>query len=202
MKIMSRNFTSKEKVLIVVLAVALLGLIYYKFVFVRVNDALTGARAEAQSLQSDLDIANARLTQIGKMEKELNGITSTGLLARMGSYNSSKQETAFLNTVLAGVPDYSITFDEVTRDGNQIRRNFTLQYEAPSYASAEKIMKDLTDGEYRCLIGDVSCTVDGSITKVALSGTFYETMVGGTPDSALPADEAETTKPVELEDFE
>ena len=205
MKIMSRNLTSKEKALIVILAVALLGLIYYKFVFSKVNTALAKATAEAQGLQSELDVANARIAKAGKMEDELNGINSTGILSRMGSYNSSKQETAFLNTVLAGASDYSITFEEVTRDGDQIRRNFNLQYETPSYTSAERIMKDLTSGDYRCLVGDVSCTVDKGITKVSLVGTFYETMVGGVPDSALPVDEAETTNvtdPVALEDFE
>ena len=216
MKLMSRNFSTKEKVLLILLAVMLLGLIYYKLVYSRLHTAVVNAQSEVNeavieqvkkfssgSLQSELEVAQMRLARIKKMEREMDGYKSTGMIAKMGSYNNSKPETAFLNTVLSGVNDYSISFEEVTRDGDQIRRNFTLQYKTSSYAEAEKIMKDLTSGEYRCLISDVNCSVDsGGVVTVSLIGTFYETMVGGTPDSALPKDEAETDNTVKLEDFE
>lgn len=203
MKVMSRNFSTKEKVLMVLMAVLLIGLVYYKFVYTRINQAADKARAEVESLQNDLDVAQIRVARIKKMENEMDGYQKTGLVSKMGSYNNSKMETAFLNTVLAGASDYSISFDEVTRDGDLIRRNFSLQYKTPTYDEAEKIMQELTTGEYRCLIGDVGCTVDNTgQTTVTLIGTFYETMVGGKADSALPADEAETNNAVELSDFE
>ena len=193
MKILSRNFSTKEKILIAVLGVMLLGLVYYKFVYSTISNALTNTKAEAQSLQSELDVAKVRAAKIKKMENEMSGFKTTGAVSKMGSYNYSKPETIFLNSVLSNASDYSISFDEVTRDGDQIRRNFSLQYKTSSYAAAEEIMKALTNGEYRCLISDVSCSVDNGITSVSLVGTFYETMVGGTPDSALPKDEAATT---------
>jgi len=203
MKLMSREFTAKEKILIAVLAIGLLFLVYYRFVYLNINTALTNANAEAQSLQTELDVANTRIDQAEKMRQELSGIGSTGVLAKMGSYNNSKMETAFLNTVLANVSDYSVTFDDVTRDGDLIRRNFTLRYVTPGYSAAESVMKELENGEYRCLVSDVDCEVDANgVTTVTLIGTFYETMVGGRPDSALPSDQAETADPVTLEDFE
>lgn len=203
MKILNRNFSTKEKLLIAVLGIVLVGMIYYKFVYVRLNTALAETRAEAQTLQTDLDAANTRVAELQKMDEQLSGVGSTGLLSRMGSYNNSKLETAFLHTVLADVTNYNISFDEVTRDGNQIRRGFSLSYTTPSYAEAEAIMKELESGEFRCLINDVSCNVgNNGVTNINLTGTFYETMVGGTPDSALPVEEEETVQPVELSDFE
>lgn len=202
MKIMSRNFTTKEKILFAVLGCLLIGLIFYRLFYVNINKAVTEANAEVTTLQTDLDVAQARALRIQKMEKQLQGYENTGIMQKMGSYNSSKPETAFLHTVLADVPDYTISFDEVTREGDQIRRNFTLNFTTASYDSAEKIIKNLTSGDYRCLIGDMSCSVENGITSVTLQGTFYETMVGGTHDSALPADQTETAEPVELEDFE
>lgn len=201
MKIMSRNFTTKEKVLLVLLAVMLVGLLYYRLVFVNISEKLISANAEAATLQSDLDIAQIREARIQKMETEMEGYQNTGLVSKMGSYNSSKPETTFLNRVLVGVSDYSITFDDVTRDGDQIRRNFNLQYKVPKYSQAEDIMMELTHGEYRCLVSDVNCTVDNNgATSVSLTGTFYETMVGGKADSALPKeDEVETVDLNELE---
>ncbi|MBR2705808.1 MAG: hypothetical protein IKE74_01010 [Mogibacterium sp.] len=195
MKMMSKQLTAKEIVLVIVLAVMLLGLAYYKFVYINIKDAVASAKADESALQTELEAAQLRTGKIKKMQKELEGINSTGILTKMGSYNNSKPETAFLNTVLAGVDDYNIGFDEVTRDGDQIRRNFNLQYKTSSYAAAKKIMKELTSGDYRCLIGDVNCSVDtNGATTITLDGTFYETMVGGTPDSALPKDEAATTE--------
>ncbi len=202
MKTMSRNFTTKEKVLFAVLGCMLIGLVFYRFFYVNLSNAVDEANAEAATLQSDLDIAKTRTMRIEKMEQQLQGIGNTGVMQKMGSYNNSKPETAFLHTVLSSVPDYTISFDDVTRDGKLIRRNFTLNFTTASYDSAEKIIRDLTSGEYRCLIGDMSCSVENGITSVTLEGTFYETMVGGTPDSALPADETETDEAVELEDFE
>ena len=200
MKLLSRNFSTKEKLLIALLAIILIGLVYYKLVYKNIQTALANANAEASTLQSELEMAQIKEAQINQMK---NDMTTLSKSPKMGSYNNSKLETAFLHTVLSGISDYSISFSDVTRNGNQIRRNFTLQYRVPDYDTACDIMKQLTHGEYRCLINDVSCSVgDNGATSISLSGTFYETMVGGTPDSALPQDEAATAEAVSLEDFE
>ena len=199
MKIMSRNFSTKEKALLVILAFVLVGLVYYKMIYANIHNAVVSAQAEVVSLQTELETAQAQVATIERMKSEMDAINSSGAVARMGSYNNSKPETAFLHTVLSGVADYSIKFDDVTRDGDQIRRNFNLQYKTNSYKEAEAIMKELTSGEYRCLISDVNCNVDNNNTvTISLIGTFYETMVGGTADSALPKDESET---VEIEEY-
>ena len=190
MKILSRNFSKTEKILIAVLGIALIGLLYYKFVYIAIHDALVSTAAEADSIQAELDMAIVREARIQKMERDVNTAKETGD-SRMGSYNNSKPETAFLNTVLAGIPDYSIQFADVTRDGNQIRRNFTLNFKTSSYSEARKIIKELTSGEFRCMIGDMSCSSGDGGVSVSLQGTFYETMVGGKSDSALPKDQAD-----------
>ena len=185
---MLSNFSRKEKLMIIVLAILLIGLLYYRFIHISVNERITSAKNDAQVLQQELDLANARLKKAQGMESKMGPGMS-----KMGSYNSSKAETAFLNTVLANVPSYTVSFDEVTRDKNQIRRNFQLRFTTDSYDSAVNIIKNLTEGEYRCLIGDVRCSIaDGGQTTMDVSGTFYETMVGGMKDSALPADSSET----------
>lgn len=200
MKLLSRNFSKKEIILIVVLAVMLLGLIYYRLFYVNIKSSIDSARAEASTLQTEVDMAQLKVAQIGKMEKDMQDLSGT---PKMGSYNSSRPETIFLHNAFTGIPDYSISFDEVTRNGDQIRRNFSLQYKVGSYNEAQAILTKLTSGEYRCLIGDMSCKVDkdGAAT-VNLEGTFYETMIGGKADSALPKDEAAVDEPVALEDFE
>ena len=54
MKVLSRDFSTKEKLLILVLALVLVALAYYQFVHRAVVDALASAQAEADSLTVEL----------------------------------------------------------------------------------------------------------------------------------------------------
>ena len=147
--------------------------------------------AEATQLQGDIDIVQAKLMHLTTVQSSLNAVEEAGKYGWMGSYNSSKEELAFLNSVLADTLQYTISFANVTRSGNQIRRGFSLQYEAKNYHAAQEILTNLLKGKYRCLVGDVSCTIKSSgAVEMRQSATFYETMVGGTPDAALPRDSA------------
>lgn len=184
------NFSKREKALIIVLLILLIGLIYYRFIHITVNEAKERAATQAAELQDQVTVAKARLKKIRNMESEMEG----SKLSKMGSYNNSKPETAFLNAVLSATPNYSVTFDEVTRDGNQIRRNFKLRYTTSSYSEAETIMARLTDGEYRCLINEIKCDIKSGESTITATGTFYETMVGGKEDSALPEDSSEKSQ--------
>ena len=193
MKIMSRNFTRSEKILLLVLAVILVGLVYYRFVDRNVRDSIASSEAEIASIKTEMEAARTRLENLEKMQEEVDTVMADADAARMESYNNSKEEVVFLNDVLSEATDYSVAFKEVTRKGDQIRREFTLQYKTDSYADAQAIMEKLGSSPYRCLIGDASCTIaDDGVTTMRLIATFYETMVGGTPDSGLPADSAQT----------
>lgn len=193
MKIMSRNFTRTEKILLLVLALILVGLVYYKLVDQNVRSSIASSEAEKQSLETELLAVQTRVKNLEKMQNEVDDLIGSGEASRMESYNNSKAEVAFLNDILSAAGDYSVEFSEVTRTGDQIRRAFTLQYKTPDYRSAEDIMAKLCSGEYRCLIGDVNCSIaDDGVTTAKMMATFYETMVGGTPDSGLPEDSAKT----------
>ena len=192
MKVLSRSFSLKEKILLLLLSLILVALAYYQFVDQPVRSALAQAQAEADSLSMELTAVTAKLTTMRNMRAELDDVTAGGKASEMGSYNNSKAEIAMLNDVLSDALQYSITFANVTRSGDQIRRNFTLQLTADSYESMEQIINSINESHYRCLIGDLHCSaarekyvLDGNIA-VNATATFYETMVGGTPDAGLP----------------
>ena len=192
MKIMSRNFTRSEKALLIVLAVFLLGLVYYWFVDQPVRESVANSEAEAASIRAELDAVQLELQRLERMQEELDDLEGSGKASWMGSYNSSEEELRVLNDVLSKTIQYSINFSNVTRNGDQIRRNFSLQFTTLDYAAASDIIGQLEDGDYRCIIGDTLCSVDsdGKVT-IHAAATFYETMVGGTPDAGLPEEKAE-----------
>ena len=191
MKIMSRDFTRNEKILIVILALILLGLAYYQFVDKTVRGSIVNAQSEASMLETELAAAQARLAAAQQVKNSMDELEASGQKSWMGSYNNSKAEVAFLNTILADTLQYSVTFSNVTRTGDQIRRSFTLEYRTDSYASAHEIMARLSQSHDRCLVSDASCSMENDGTVVVRqAATFYETMVGGAPDAGLPADSA------------
>lgn len=193
---LSRDFSLREKILLVFLGVVLIGICYYWFVDQPVRDAITKAHSEKNALDTELTSARTRVEEMRTRQAELDEISSGGDVSRMESYNNSKQEMKFLNDVLSDTLRYSITFSDVTRDGDQIRRGFSLSFTAVNYDSVKEILTELTNCEYRCLIGDLQCSGLGNDkdTRVTISATatFYETLVGGTPDTGLPADSAAT----------
>ena len=203
MKILSRDFTRAEKIILVILALVLVGLAYYQFVYKMVAESIQKAHAEAEAIRVEMTGVNAKIQRMEEMQAELESIQSNPNASYMGSYNNSKEELAFLNDVLGGALQYNITFSNVTRDGDQIRRNFSLQFTTEDYASMERIISRLCDGKLRCLINDISYSVSRynysaadrerygvdwyERVNVNCTATFFETMVGGIEDAGLPA---------------
>ena len=188
MKVMSRNFTLLERLLIAFLALVLLGLFYYYFVDQTVRQSIQASEAEYSDTLSELNTMQARLQHLQSVQATLDDLEAEGRLSWMGSYNNSKAEVTFLNDILADTLNYSVSFSNVTRSGDQIRRSFSLTYTTQGYKAARDIMIKLLEGRNRCLVGDVRCSINGNGTvNMNQSATFYETMVGGEADAGLPA---------------
>lgn len=193
MRLLSRDFTIKEKVLLGILALILIGLLYYQFVDVPVRDTIRRCEDAKASLEIELEAVQVRIDQLEKMKNEIDKVQLNGTLKRMPSYNNSKNVNKLLNDVL-GDMGYTITFSEATRDGDQVRRNITIQFNAPDNASVRRVLDQLVENEYRCLIGNVICNsprynvADGNVV-VNVTVTFFETTVGGVVDVGLPTDE-------------
>lgn len=192
MKVLSRDFTLKEKLLLLVLVLVLLGLGYYYFVNQPVIRELQSCAAEKSALQTELDSVNMKLAALQKMQSELDAIEARGDASIMKSYNNSKEEIKLLNDVLSQTSSYTVAFANATKDGDQIRRNFTLSFAAPDYEAMADVIAELAKSDLRCMVADISCArgnysyyLDGGY-RVSATATFYETMVGGTPDTVLP----------------
>ena len=186
MKILSRDFTFVEKIIILVLSVVALGLVYYFLVFEPVNSGIASANSQKEVLETELQVVNTKLDSLAEMEEELDGSNATYML----SYNGTKKETALLNDIFASASEYNISFNDVTRQGNQIRRNFYFSFKTTSYDTVQSIMKKIANSEYRCLINDCSMSNTNGTYSVSANATFFETMVDGKADAALPEDSA------------
>ena len=193
MKILSRDFTRGEKVLLLLLALVVLVLAYFQFVFKPVREGIAKAEAESANLETELTVVKAKVSELERMQHEIDDIMADENISTMPSYNNKKAVNTLLSDILGNMK-YSATLSNMTRNGNQIRRIVQLQFDAPSYAAMEQVLDRLSGSPYRCLIDNVSCSNywdrynDVDAYNVTLTATFFETLVGGTEDAALPPD--------------
>ncbi len=196
---MNRDVNAKEKVLLVILVLIILGFGYYRFVDQPVRKNLAKAEAEYSSIQTELTEVRIKIRELQRMQDEIDEITSGGKDSFMPSYNNAKEELALLNDILnESVTQYSVAFTSVSRYKDQIRRDFKLSFTAPDYESMKAVIDKLTGVDYRCMVGDCSCNVikvkdqqsqeETTALSVSATATFFETMVGGTVDAGLPPD--------------
>ena len=187
MRILTRDFTKLEKLVLLVLILVLMGLGYYQFVDQPIRRGIEEAHAERDKLQVELNAINIRISDYNYRAQELEAARE--LRQPMPSYNASEEEIAILNSILYESNDYSFNVDKITLNGEQIRRAFTLNFTAPNFETAKGIFTRLSFSHIRCLIGNIDCSgidvADGNVVNVKADGTFYETRVNAVSDAVL-----------------
>ena len=194
--ILSRKLSSREKVLLLILVVIIVAALYYLFIFQPLTDSIKRSQDNAASLETQLVALDAKVAQIQRMQKSVEEYSANGhIVSIMPSYNAGKQELVFLNSTLAASEDYYVGFTNITRNGNQIRREFSLKFTVGRYSEAENIINILEHSDLRCLISDFSVkpveqdeTIETGKIEATCVATFYETMFGGVADAELPED--------------
>ncbi|MCR5544997.1 MAG: type II secretion system protein M [Lachnospiraceae bacterium] len=205
MKALSKDFTQREKVLLVILGILLVLVFYYYVVDLPLRNQEQTLNGQKTTLTADVEAAEEKVKEYENMESLLSKMDASS--PRMESYNNRTNEINFLNDLLANTASYTLGFSPVTVEGNQVRRTFSLSYTCGSYSEAMSILEQLDECKYRCLVTDVSCvpansntTLTGAV-NVTVNATFYETLVGKTTDAGLPEEEvADTTSGTESTD--
>lgn len=188
MRLLSRDFTVWEKIVLLILVLALMGLGYYRFIDQPVRQGIEEAHAQRDKLLLDLADVDARVQAYIDRVDEMQ--QAKELRHAMPSYNGSEEELRILNDALDASQNYAFNVDKITLSGNQIRRNFTFTFSTPSFESAQGIFSRLSNSRVRCLIGNVDCggiavTESGAEINIRADGTFYETLEGATLDAPL-----------------
>ena len=189
----------------IILIAALSGGLYFFFVDRPVRTGIRKADEERTSIESRLSLLKARAENVSGVSDEVENLAASGQQSWMPSYNSEEAELDMLHTLLdSRTSDYQLSFENVTRDGNQIRRGCSLSFTTDSYQTAKDILYRLNHGQFRCLISSTSVSgiTPGEASNgvhVTLSAMFYETMVGGEPDMGLAeGDRGKAVDPMEI----
>ncbi len=187
---LSRQFTRREQVLLVILALLFLFAVYFLAVHLPVTEALEQARTEQETISADLMVLEAKQQRMDQMQQELDAILAQPNVAEIPDYDNLQQVMDFLNTVLGTTGEYSLSFQglQQSEDSAILRREMQMTYVSPSYGAALEVMEQLQNCPFRCQLGGLTMTpstqdgqsrdMDAALTdgpvQVSLTVTFFE----------------------------
>ena len=175
---MRHVFTTREKVLLVILAVLVIAVGYWKLILTPINDSIADLNAQTASEQDAILTNSARLSRMRQMQQELETLLADPDAKPLPDYDNSERLLVELNTILSGTVDYTLSFGStyLLEDGGSIIcRPISLEYTCGSYTAARGVMDALHGSDYVNLISDVTLDLDAQHgTKVNLTITYFE----------------------------
>lgn len=191
---MKREFTQREKALLLALAIILLFAGYWKLFSEPVEEEYTAAQVQYDHVQGDLAQEQIKLSSMKKMERTLKKLEDSGMSSNImiPAYDNSGNVMVQLDSILKSAASYQVTFSDVMYGSNLVSRPLKLTFTAKNYAAAKEILSGLYDCKYRCTLSGITVAsgsdagdVRTSGVSVALTVTFYEKL-----DAAAKRDRA------------
>ena len=183
------TFSTREKVLLAVLAFVAVIIAWYQLVFVNIQSQISDADAKIAAAQDEMVVFQSQAASLNNMKSTVEQYQSQGVAAIvMPNYDNTQSLMAFLNGVLAGKPGFSMSFEEpAVADDGTVHRVGTISYGTGSYEEAREVAVNIAHGPYPCRIdalsfNDSSKAKSGSSTGGVFSNTievtFYEKPTG------------------------
>lgn len=177
---MKPEFTIREKVLMVILAVMLVFCGYYFLFLTPMTASMKDYTERTYEVQEQITIAKAKEQKLNQMKKELEVILSgqMGEVKELPLYDNSHNVMNELALILADASSYNVSFSDVETNEHTVRRQIGLDYDAVDYDTAKMILTKIRDGQYRCLLKDVYLTSNSKDGEggyhVVVDITYYE----------------------------
>ncbi len=188
------TFNKKEKVLMTILALLLVGVAWYFLVFSPCQQSTQRIETQVSSTQTQVDLAASKLQSMDSMQSSIDADKQSGKTqVTMPAYDNSQAALVQLNGALADTESYTLSFNDLDwSTSGVVKRGIDVVYGCSSYATARQVLDKLTSGTYPCTIDSVTISnssagskvstsssgtrsVSSSATSVRVHVTFYET---------------------------
>lgn len=186
------KLSRREKTLVLILAIILVVVAWFVFVYQRTANEVVSLDSEIASTQTQITAAQTRAAQVREMKEVVEQRKAEGVKpVEMPAYDNMQPLMAELNTVLLGTSKSTLKFDELnTENSGYVARGVRIDYETDSYAAAESVVKALAGGKYPCHIDSFSIedkstqsssntsgrTQSGAPVKAVVHVTFFESV--------------------------
>lgn len=159
---MNRAFTTREKVLLVILAVLIIGIGYFKLILEPINNNIETYQTMTVAEQDEILVNTALVQKKKQMEAELEKLFAEGDPTPIPVYDNSVALLKELHQILDKSSDYTLNFTGTSpMDVSYlIRRPVSLTFNTATYAQARTILNKLHDSENVNCISDLSIQVN------------------------------------------
>ena len=170
-----RKITTIE---IIVLAILLIGLVYYFFVNIPINNKITALTNEQADLENEVAVSAGKLNETRKMQAAVDAAFADGTPIPIPDYSHINAVIAELNTILAPANTYNVSFGSDSINDGIAKRTISISYTAANYESAVEMLTLIQESDNQYLIENVNIsgsTVDSTKPcNVTLNMVCYE----------------------------
>lgn len=177
---LSRNFTRREKTMIVVLLAALLVGLYFLAVHYPVVNRMEQIEQETAEVDGLIETAEGKAAEYTAMKQELDKILSQPEedVTVMPPYNNVESLMSRLDAIFHGT-NANFSFGQAAITDHVAARKINFSCSAKDYQEARRLLRDVTGTGWRCLLDSFTLApVNGSLfgSELQVSGviTFYE----------------------------
>ena len=176
------KLTGREVFMLVFLVVLVIGVGYYLGFYTPLQNELSSISVQSGEADTQIATAMAKVNKMNTMQAELDEIFANAGddITEIAPYDNKEVVLNQLYGILGRTQDYSLSFtDPDVQDDGTVRRNISMNFHCESYADAKEVIRDLTDSQWRCLVGNLSISSDDEDmmeTGVTVSATitFFE----------------------------
>lgn len=150
-----KKLTKREKILLAVLLVVIIGVSWYKFIYEPVNGKIEKLNSDFNSEQTELTALTPKIQLKKEMQAAVEEIKASGSAERIPEYDNSKELMVALNKIMSTAKSYSIDFGEASQDDYIFIHKILLTFSTDTYKQARQIINRLTSETFVNQISDV-----------------------------------------------
>ena len=186
-----KKLSKREKILLAVLIVLVVGVCWYKLVYEPVNTSISQYNSDRDTEQTELLTFLPKVEQKRKMQAEVDVLKAQPDAVKIPSFDNTKEIMKALNKVLSAADTYSLSFSDPVKDGYIYSHKVDIKYSADNYRQARRIIDRLAKEAFVNQISDITINNDisnkhminangedvnisESETNVSLVITFFE----------------------------
>ncbi len=174
---LSRKFTTKEKILLLILALVLLVDAYYILVHQRVQRELEEARSRIETATVYYEIETARAAKKAEMQKKIQKVKADGSIRPLPDFDNSTNVVAYLNGVMAATGEYHLVFNTASYSDYVAMRAINMSFDCAGYSAVKDIVTQLERGPYYCEVTALSMSTERESNDMTIDGVAVQLTV-------------------------
>jgi len=185
--VLSRKFTTREEILLLILAVILLAELYFLLVHQRVEREFAEAQSRTEAATVSYDIESVKAERKREMQEKIQEALGDSSVRPLPDYDNSTNVVAYLNGVMAATEEYNLVFNAVDYSSYAAMRPINMSFTCQGYSAVRDIVGQLENGPYYCEVTGLSMAAEsgigdmtGSSVSVQMTAVFYEYAGAGT----------------------